>query len=192
MSSSNGTALSSVLKENTKEAHQALEAVIVKQIKGIRSREEYERLLHKFYGYHFPLEQQFDLYFDDNTIPYYSERRRADLILKDLANLGNSPAMIPLAGDIPGIDSIAKALGAFYVLEGSTNGGSIVAGMLIKYAGLTPETTSFFYAYGDDRKNMWPSFKEKLDSYPADDHFREQVIGSANETFSKFKDWMSV
>jgi heme oxygenase len=190
MTSSNGTALSSALKENTKEAHQALEAVIVKQIKGIRSREEYEQLLHKFYGYHFPLEQQFDQYFDNDTIPHYSERRRADLILKDLANLGNSPAMIPLAGDIPGIDSIAKALGAFYVLEGSTNGGSIVAGMLIKYAGLTPETTSFFYGYGEDKK-MWTSFKEKLDNYPGDVDFREQVIGAANETFDRFKDWMT-
>lgn len=190
MSSSNGNALSSALKENTKEAHQALEAVIVKQIKGIRSREEYEQLLQKFYGYHVPLEEKFDQYFDNDTIPQYSERRRADLILKDLANLGNNNTSIPLAGNVPGIDSIAKALGAFYVLEGSTNGGSIVAGMLIKHAGLTPETTSFFYGYGDE-KTMWSSFKEKLDKYPADDQFREQVIGAANETFSKFKDWMT-
>ena len=188
--SNKGNTLSSALKEETKEAHQALEAVIVKQIKGIRNREEYERLLHKFYGYHFPLEQQFDQYFDNESIPHYTERRRADLILKDLANLGNNNVMIPLAGDIPSVDSTAKALGAFYVLEGSTNGGTIVAGMLIKYAGLTPETTSFFYAYGDDKKYMWPSFKEKLDSYPADEQFRSQVIEAANETFLKFKEWM--
>lgn len=182
--------LSAELKERTKEAHQSLEGVVVRQIKAIRSREQYSALLHQFYGFHFPMEQLFDRYFTNEIVPDYNKRRRADTILRDLENLGEQPANIPLAADLPVIDSLAKALGSFYVLEGSTQGGSIVAGMLIKHAGLTPETTSFFRAYGDD-KTLWASFREKLDSYPDDPAFKEEVIAAANATFTALKNWMT-
>lgn len=181
--------LSAELKERTQKAHQSLEGVVIRQIKAIRSKEQYSALLHKFYGFHFPMEQLFDRYFTDEIIPHYSHRRRADTILHDLANLGEPGTTIPLAADLPAIDSLAKALGAFYVLEGSTQGGTIVASMLIKHAGLTPETTSFFRAYGDD-KALWDSFREKLDSYPDEPSFNEEVIAAANATFTALKNWM--
>jgi len=61
--------------------------------------------------------------------------------------------------------------------------------MLIKHAGLTRATTSFFYAYGDD-KSLWHSFKEKIDSYSSDPGFRKEAVQAANETFGKFREWM--
>lgn len=181
--------LSAELKERTKEAHQSLEGVVIRQIKAIQSKEQYVALLHKFYGFHQPMEQLFDRYFSDEIIPSYSQRRKADTVLRDLDNLGQPPLNIPLATRLPVIDSLAKALGCFYVLEGSTQGGTIVAGMLIKHAGLTPDTTSFFRAYGDD-KSFWISFREKLDSYPADPVFKEEVIAAANNTFTAMREWM--
>lgn len=184
-----GVTLSSVMKEETKEAHQALEAVVIKKIKAIQSKEDYEQLLYKFYGYHYPLEQWFNKYLDNDTVPSYTSRRRADKILTDLANLGHENAVIPLASDLPVINSLAKALGAFYVMEGSTQGGTIIADMLLRNAGLTSETTSFFYAYGED-KGLWKAFKDKIDTYSADSSFSEEMVDAANETFSKFKEWM--
>lgn len=181
--------LSAELKEKTKEAHQSLEGIVVRQIKAIRSKEQYSALLHKFYGFHFPMEQLFDRYFTDEIIPSYSRRRKTDTILRDLENLGEKPPNIGVATELPAIDSLAKAFGSFYVLEGSTQGGTIVAGMLIKHAGLTPEATSFFRAYGDD-KTMWTSFRETLDAYPADPSFRTDVITAANDTFTALKKWM--
>ncbi|MET0391912.1 MAG: biliverdin-producing heme oxygenase [Chitinophagaceae bacterium] len=183
--------LSTGLKERTKEAHQALEGIVIRQIKAIQNKEQYRALLYKFYGFHFPMEQLFDKYFTDEIVPSYSRRRRAGVITEDLTHLGGTSTNIPLATDLPVIDSLAKALGAFYVLEGSTQGGTIVANMLIKHVGLTPETTSFFSAYGDD-KTLWASFREKLDSYPDDPSFQEEVIAAANDTFTALKNWMIV
>lgn len=186
--SSTDITLSSVLKDQTEDAHKALEAVVVRKIKSIRTKEEYEQLLYKFYGYHFPLEQWFDKYLDNEIVPLYTKRRRAEQILKDLANMGHDNPVIPLASELPEINSLAKALGAFYVMEGSTQGGTIVADMLIRHAGQTKETTSFFYGYGDD-KSMWTSFKDKIDTYSSDG-FSEDMVDAANETFTKFKEWM--
>jgi heme oxygenase len=187
--SNTGVTLSSVMKEQTEDAHQALEKVVVKKIKSIRSKEEYEQLLYKFYGFHFPLEQWFDKYLDNEIVPLYTKRRRAEQILKDLTNMGHDNAVIPLASELPVIDSLAKALGAFYVMEGSTQGGTIVADMLMRHAGQTKETTSFFYGYGED-KDMWTSFKDKIDTYSSDSAFSEDMVDAANETFEKFREWM--
>jgi heme oxygenase (biliverdin-IX-beta and delta-forming) len=181
---------SAELKEKTKESHQALEAIVVRQIKAIRSKDDYVQLLHKFYGYHSPMEQRYDEYFSDGIIPHYSQRRKASLILRDLENLGINAVNIPVADNLPPINSPAEAIGSFYVLEGSTQGGSIVAGMLIRHAGLTPDTTSFFYAYGDGGKEMWQSFKEKMDSYFPDNNLRKEAIDAANATFTRFREWM--
>jgi heme oxygenase (biliverdin-IX-beta and delta-forming) len=187
--SNTGVTLSSVMKEQTEDAHQALEKVVVKKIKAIRSKEEYEQLLNKFYGFHFPLEQWFDKYLDNEIVPLYTKRRRAEQILKDLAVMGHDNPVIQLASELPTINSLAKALGAFYVMEGSTQGGTIVADMLIRHAEQSKETTSFFYGYGDD-KSMWASFKEKIDTYSSDSAFSDEMVNAANETFEKFREWM--
>jgi heme oxygenase (biliverdin-IX-beta and delta-forming) len=181
--------LSARLKEETKEAHQSLEAIVVRRIKSIRSHDQYAQLLHKFYGYHFPMEMAFDRYFTDEIIPHYTDRRKSDLILKDLDNLGMKQS-ISLATEIPDLNNMQRAFGAYYVLEGSTQGGDIVAGMLIKHAGLTPETTSFFNVYGEKKKEMWQSFKKKLDYFFEDGGKGDEVVAAANETFTRFEAWM--
>jgi heme oxygenase len=182
--------LSSLLKEHTKESHQSLEAVVVRSIKSIRDKEGYINLLHKFYGFHYPLEQLQDQFLNDSNIPSYSDRRKASVILDDLKNL-EAPSPNEMAASLPAVDSLAAALGTYYVMEGSTQGGTIVANMLIKYAGMSEDNTRFFYAYGEEGKQMWQSFKEKLDSYGDDPAFNEKVIKAADDTFKFFKDWMS-
>ena len=182
--------LSTELKEKTKEAHQALEGVVVRRIKSIRNKEQYTELLHKFYGFHHPMEQLFDKFLDDSQVPAYSSRRKAGLIFHDLQNMGNNNTSISAASKIPVIDSTAKAIGAFYVLEGSTQGGAIVADMLIKYAGMTPETTSFFNVYGEDKKKMWEAFKNKIDEHSGDSQFVTEAVAAANDTFTSFREWM--
>ena len=182
--------LSEQLKEKTKEAHQSLEAIVVRQIKSIRTKEQYAELLYKFYGFHSPMEKLFDDHFNNQLVPAYTDRRKADLLLQDIKNLGTDSTAIPQADTLPAIDSLAKAFGAFYVLEGSTQGGTIVADMLIKYAGQTPATTSFFNVYGDGKKQMWQSFKDSLNTYSGDADFENAAISAANETFNRFREWV--
>lgn len=182
--------LSEQLKEKTKEAHQSLEAIVVRQIKSIRTKEQYAELLYKFYGFHSPMEKLFDQHFNDQLVPAYADRRKAELLLQDIKNLGTDSIEIPHADTLPAIDSLARAFGAFYVLEGSTQGGTIVADMLIKYAGQSPATTSFFNVYGDDKKQMWQSFKDSLNTYSGNADFENAAISAANDTFNGLKQWM--
>lgn len=182
--------LSLQLKENTKDAHISLETVVVKRIKAIRNQEQYVELLHKFYGFHAPMEELFDKFFNNENLPSYTNRRKATLILNDLKHLGIDSSGIRTADTLPAINSLARAFGAYYVLEGSTQGGNIVADMLIKYAGMTPETTSFFNVYGEDKKSMWQSFKDKLDMYSGDAEFEKEAVSAANDTFNGLKAWM--
>jgi heme oxygenase len=181
--------LSSLLKERTKESHQSLEAVVVRAIKSIRDKEGYIRLLHKFYGFHHPLELLHDRFLNDSNIPGYSSRRKASLILSDL-NALEAPKPADAATELPLIDTLPAALGSFYVTEGSTQGGSIVASMLIKYAGVNEHSTRFFYGYGENGKQMWQSFKEELDGYDEEPAFKEKLVKGADETFRLFQQWM--
>lgn len=182
--------LSSLLKEQTQEAHQALEAIVVRQIKAIRGKDQYAQLLQKFYGFHMPLEKLFDNHLNNSLIPQYDERRKASLLLQDMEKLGIATTQMEAAAALPAVDSVAKAFGSFYVLEGSTQGGAIVADMLIKYAGLSSDTTTFFSVYGDDKKKMWQSFKDAVDVYTGDNNFEKDAIAAANETFTTFREWM--
>jgi heme oxygenase (biliverdin-IX-beta and delta-forming) len=181
--------LSSFLKERTKESHQSLEAVVIRRIKSIRDVEGYVQLLHKFHGFHHPLELLQDKYLTDENVPSYSARRKAASILDDLEAL-DAPLPVEAATDLPVIDSLPAALGSFYVMEGSTQGGPIVANMLIKYAGASQESTRFFYGYGEDGKDMWQSFKIRLDGFNGDQEFDEAVIKAADDTFRLFRQWM--
>lgn len=181
--------LSTELKDQTRRSHQSLEAVVVRRIKSIRGREDYIRLLHKFYGFHFPLEQMQDQFLNDEVVPEYSGRRKASLILEDLEALGAEPPSV-FAMELPVVDSLPAALGSFYVLEGSTQGGSIVADMLIRHAGMSEANTRFFNAYGPGSGGLWQLFRDKLDSYPSGNGFGTTVIKAADDCFRLFEEWM--
>ena len=182
--------LSEQIKQYTKQAHQELEGVVIRQLKAIREEKDYAQLLGKFYGFFHPVEQVFDKYLNDTNVPCYHQRRRSSIILDDLQHLNVCDNALAVATELPKIDNEFKALGSFYVLEGSTQGGTIIANMLIKQGGMPAEAVSFFNAYKEEEKNMWQSFREKLDEIPFGSKEAEEVIQAANETFEKFHSWM--
>ena len=182
--------LSAEIKQETREAHQALEAIVVRKLKSIAGTKDYAWLLEKFYGFYHPLEQQLHRFLDDEVVPLYSQRRRAGLILDDLQHLKTGVEKLSLSADLPLVDNVNKALGAFYVLEGSTQGGSIIASMLTKHAQMPATAISFFNAYGENEKDMWQSFRERLDQLPAGTAAATEVINAGKETFEKFHAWI--
>ena len=182
--------LSVQIKQLTKEAHQELEGVVVRQLKAIKEEKDYAQLLGKFYGFFHPLERALDKFLNDTNVPFYHQRRRSSIILDDLRHLNVVDSELAIATELPKIDNEYKALGSFYVLEGSTQGGTIIANMLIKHSRMPAEAVNFFNAYKEKEKNMWQSFREKLDEIPFGSKEAEEVIQAANETFEKFHSWM--
>ena len=183
--------LSVYIKQFTKEAHQHLEAVVVRRLKAIKKEKDYANLLTRFYGFFQPVEEALDIFLNDTNVPFYYQRRRSSLILDDLGQLNSTGSTeLTIASKLPTINNEYKALGAFYVLEGSTQGGTIIANMLIKQSGMPSNAVNFFNAYKEKEKNMWQTFQERLDEFSVESKEATEIANAANETFEKFQYWM--
>ncbi len=176
--------LNQYIKEHTKEAHQALEVVVVKQLKTIRSEEDYAHILKKFYTYFSSIEQAIKPYIED-VLPDYSERRNSTHIHADIEALGGEVAANTRA-IVPSINNVREAMSALYVLEGSIMGGPYIVQMLKKY-GIT-QGFSFFSGYGDESASMWQNFVDVLNTIGSDPDTFADSAAMANQTFSRFQD----
>ena len=176
--------LSETLKQFTLPAHQELEKKMIVEMRGMRSLDDYARLLQLFYSYFGGLERLVDSLVDEKVLPDYPARRKTAAIAADLHILN---ATIPAISDhLPEITNPAEALGALYVMEGSTLGGQHIKKIVAKQLDIEGDcATSFFGGYGENTASMWESFKQALDNYssPAYDPL---IIESANQTFQTF------
>lgn len=182
--------LSERLREETKEAHQALERMLIPMIREIRSVADYVRLLGLMYGYHNPVERQLAIYLNDAIVPLYTQRRNSNALVKDMLAFTEEPVLTECA-TLPAITNEWQALGAMYVLEGSTLGGAVISRMLTRDASLGLECgLRFFDYYGEERITMWQSFKAALDAMPASAEEQDDTIATARDTFERFRQWI--
>ena len=186
------TMISERLKQATHHAHQSLEAMLIPAMKQIRHSSEYAQLLHLFYGYYYPLEIILTP-FASAYLPDFEQRRKSALLLRDLEAMGESTDSIPLATKLPAINNISQALGAMYVLEGSTLGGTHIAKMLSQQLELTSnEALLFFQGYGPVTGSMWKTFIQALNDYPATEAEEALLVQAANDTFDLLKQWTAL
>lgn len=181
--------LSEKLKEYTKKNHQQLEKVLVTKLRSIRSTAEYAELIKYFYGYFGGLETRIDAVLDPNLLPDSAERRKTQSLANDLSFLG---ATVPAKADgdaLPTINNHLEALGALYVIEGSTLGGKIISKMMQQQLGMGQQGLSFFLGYGDSSMPMWEKFKAMLNRQANNPEEEAVVIAAANQTFFKFEEW---
>jgi heme oxygenase len=180
--------LSEKLKEETKQNHQILEKALVSQLKAIRSPQEYASLLKLFYGYFGGLETLINNVIDNNLLTDSDQRRKTQAIANDILALGEAVPAKASGNDLPRINDHLEALGALYVIEGSTLGGKIISKMMLQQLG-TDKGMSFFAGYGDKTEQMWDTFKQALNSQAQNPEQEAVVIAAANQTFLKFGEW---
>lgn len=72
-----------------------------------------------------------------------------------------------------------SAVGMFYVLEGSTNGGIYIARALQR--ALPTAGTSFLNPYGESVRTRWQTVRDALNTLPIETH--DSIIAAANCTF---------
>lgn len=184
--------LSKTLKEETKDLHVALEKTMVPMIKNIRVKEDYIKVLELFYSYFGGLEGKIErvagLHLPDQHL-----RRKKEAIAEDILSLGGSlPELTPEA-HLPELDTKLHALGALYVMEGSTLGGLYISKMIAKQLNLEDgKSLSFFDGYGDQTDNMWNAFRSSLDEQVTESDEQATVLEAANSTFKKFKSWIEL
>jgi heme oxygenase len=180
--------LTEELKESTADAHQASEKKMIAALKKIHSPVDYVRMLNWLHGFYAPLESRIRHYLTPEQLPDIEKRYRAEYLLWDINESGIQTPPPEACKDLPVIDSFHRALGAFYVVEGSTLGGQIIAGMISRELD-SLKSLSFFVAYGAETRRMWLTFKEFLNR-PFLAEQRREIIAAAEDTFITFKNWI--
>lgn len=179
------------LKEATKVNHQSLEKLLVGKLKSIESKQDYVQILQFFYSFFGALEDRINLHFPENPHDPQFVRRKAISLVNDIEHLGSTLQEKAKADDLPGIQNKLQALGALYVIEGSTLGGPVIASIVKRRLNDDGNKSySFFHGYGEETHDRWATFRQLLDSEPQSNQEKEIIIQTANETFSKFKDWI--
>lgn len=181
--------VASALKKETYVNHRLAEALLGPKLEDIQSLKDYEALLRMYYGFYAPLEEKLISFIPFSVLPDIGGRKKAAWLERDLQALGLNPHQVDLCQDLPEITSIPAALGALYVLEGSTLGGRMIRKMLLrKYGNLLPEDgLHFFTGYDEETGPQWTRFLEVLNRYGAE---TPAIIASADASFSKLAGWI--
>lgn len=160
----------------------------------MRSGEDYLNLLNLFYGYFNSIEQAISKAIDLKLLPDYPERRKSSYILTDIASLNGDIENIPQSDDIPHITDHSEAMGALYVIEGSTLGGIVIKNMIASRLALdTNKSLNFFNGYDDQTFRMWEIFKMALNNEAETGELNQQsMLRTANDAFNKFKLWIEI
>ena len=103
-------------------------------------------------------------------------RRRGDLLLEDLAELGLGPAE-PVSP--PDLATDAEVLGAAYVLEGSRLGGVVLSGQI-------PVTAPRRFLAADGTGPRWRALTELIDARLVDEAEIAAAVAAARAVFSCF------
>lgn len=178
------------LKGRTALVHAELEKKLIPHIRKVADKNGYAKLLGLMGGFYLPLQKRLEPWLGQEGFDGHYRGRQAENILKDLDSMGYTSSSLSICSDLPEIDTYARALGALYVTEGSTLGGQIIINMLARQTGENLSgSDQFFNAYGPDTKKVWENFKEKLNQ-PLSESEREELIQSAENTFSSFKQWI--
>lgn len=177
------------LRAGTRHTHEELEKEMMPLITQAGDAGVYAKLLHLFYGYYRPLEKGMETWLDDSVVPDINQRRKTSWILDDLQALGQ-PTEMEEDADAPVISNRAEALGAMYVMEGSSLGGKVICKMIAENLGMEDHRAlSFFYGYGGQTGSRWKGFLAVLDRFSGTEE-EQDIIRKADEVFLKFRRWL--
>jgi heme oxygenase len=172
------------LKHFTAHEHRQAEEILLPKIIAVDSLEAYEALLTCFYTYFQPVELLIRKQIHEAILPDIGKRRKAHAILADL----RCGSIRPLCEDLPPINSFPEAVGALYVLEGSTLGGRGISKMLLKNCSfLLPDQLKFFNGYGEATGPMWTGFLHWMNELELSPAERKDMMEAANRTFYHFR-----
>jgi heme oxygenase len=180
-----------LLRSRTQDAHGALEAQL-----GLLDRpassDYFAHLLSRSLGFHLVWEE------DIKAFPALARelemRSRLRHLRHDLRTLGVTDAEISsvsLCSEAHSLTAnVARALGSFYVLEGSTLGGQLITRHLSSAHWLPAEGLSYFNPYGSRTGEMWRSFRRWLE-IQAQHQDANDIVAGARATFIVLQKWLA-
>jgi heme oxygenase len=181
------------LKQKTLLHHERLEKRL-DLFHGVKTFDDYRRLLGKFLGFYEPAEEALGATFNWSAINFdFTSRKKTPLLMRDLHSLGiEDTLLLPRCKTLPTLDTLAQAFGCLYVFESATLGWGIVLKHLGRTLGVTRDDGgSFFNSYGDRVVAKWHDFAQQLRGYASRPDIEEAVIISAVNTLIHLDRWMA-
>ncbi|MFD0934978.1 biliverdin-producing heme oxygenase, partial [Methylobacterium trifolii] len=123
---------------------------------------------------------------------FLAPRLRLDALAADLRHLGlpeDSLAALPRPDPVF-LAGPAAAMGALYVLEGSTLGGQVIGRHIAAQHGITGDGLAYYRAHGPRTGAMWAAFRARLDASSDEPAGEEAVTESAIATFEAMRAWL--
>lgn len=180
-----------IVKGETKSHHQSVEKVLIKELKGLKSLDEYANLLKRLYQFYVPIENDLQNLISDEIVKDISVRKHNSRLLQDIQSIDKSYDENPKTKHLK-IENLSYALGVMYVIEGSTMGGQIISKMLEKNLPVNDKKiTTYFNSYGDNSLEMWSSYKTQVLNAKAKVD-SEEMINGAKATFTALEKWLLV
>jgi len=184
-------AITERLRAATKPIHIQLDHAFYPMIQQVKSTADYLELLKMFYGFYQPMYEQLDQYLNDQVVNAWSQRRKPSWITDDIDVFASASYYIKSSNTIPTINNIYEALGAFYVLEGASMGGTIISKKIAEQIINDGRGFSFLNAYNKENPIMWNKFLNTIDNIPLNEEQQEEIINAAKNTFITFHHWIN-
>ena len=184
-----------LLKARTRAHHERAEAALPLMDDGL-TLERYRDTLAAFLGVYLPVEERLGALHAWHALGFdFDRRRKAPLIDRDLLALGWTAAdvaLVPLCPEPPAVDTLPRALGALYVMEGATLGGQLVRRRLAATLGLDAAGgVAFFSSYGDGVGPMWKEFQGLVRRSIASHDELDAMVDAAAATFDTITSWIT-
>ena len=178
------------LRAATAAAHAALERDL-DWASRVATLSGYRDLLARLRGLHAVYEPAIGLALADED--FFGPRRRLAKLDADLARLGLAPgavAALPIPAQVA--LSPRNALGALYVLEGSTLGGQAILRDVERRLGLGPGPGTLYYrGHGPATSAMWRALLARLDGLSGDPAAEDEVAAAGVTTFRATAAWLT-
>ncbi len=172
-------------------------ASFVGLFKGTLNRGGYRQLLQRLHGFYLPLEAAVDRVMNHRPDPVtgYHYVPRSHLLADDLIRLGIEPGELrttPRCGRIETIVSSRSLGGVIYVMEGSTQGGSVIdkaARRLLQNDG--PDGRRYWSWCRTEHARRWAVTNRYLQHLPHDDATLTDLVAGAQDTFDAMAAWLA-
>ncbi|WP_114228491.1 MULTISPECIES: biliverdin-producing heme oxygenase [Sphingomonas] len=178
------TAVADLLREGTRAEHDRIEDAL-DWTNWAGDRATYAAWLARLHAFYAVWEPALAAAIADPA--FVDPRRKLPLLERDLAALGSAPGPLGAAPTYP-FTTRAEALGAFYVLEGSTLGGQLIAAHVRDRLGFEP---AFHGSYGKATAAHWRDVRDYLDAAISSAD-RTQAIAAANRTFATLREHLGM
>ncbi len=182
------------LRDGTRDLHAAAESTM-SYLGSTVDETGYRTFLERWYGFHVVLEPRLSAWHRREAVLDWDRRRKLPLLEADLGALGvDRPARLglPRCPCVPAVPTTAEALGALYVVEGSTLGGRVLRDRL-RDAPLPPGCFRFLSSYGAQTGRRWHGYRAVTSAWVGDDPGRaEALLDAARAVFAALVAWQTV